>query len=258
LRRPWPGNINHASLTFDLEPPLGAGQSANYLSHEGQEFDVAFVRDMSSHKEATVKIAHLTDIYAALSQTNKAIIRSKSRQELFDAIVRISVDFGHFRMAWIGVVDDSSQAIVPAAWAGEGVAYLDGLKVSADADSPYGQGPSGQCIRTGEYRVAENFFGTNITAPWQKRAASFDFNSSAAFPLKNKGKSIGTLSLYSDIPEFFTDDLIELLSEMTNEISFALDRMDLEASHRQHEAEQKELVERLMASNTELERFAYV
>ncbi|WP_156612683.1 site-specific integrase, partial [Paramagnetospirillum marisnigri] len=28
LRRPWPGNINHASLTFDLEPPLGAGQDA--------------------------------------------------------------------------------------------------------------------------------------------------------------------------------------------------------------------------------------
>ncbi|WP_216636126.1 hypothetical protein, partial [Paramagnetospirillum marisnigri] len=27
LRRPWPGNINHASLTFDLEPPLGAGHS---------------------------------------------------------------------------------------------------------------------------------------------------------------------------------------------------------------------------------------
>ncbi|WP_081609037.1 ATP-binding protein [Paramagnetospirillum caucaseum] len=232
--------------------------SANYLSHEGQEFDVAFVRDMSSHKEATVKIAHLTDIYAALSQTNKAIIRSKSRQELFDAIVRISVDFGHFRMAWIGVVDDASRAIVPVAWAGEGIAYLDGLKVSADADSPYGQGPSGQCIRAGEHRVAENFFGTQITAPWQKRAAFFNFNSSAAFPLKNQGKTIGTLSLYSDVPEFFTDDLIELLTEMTDEISFALDRMDLEASHRQHEAEQKELVERLMASNTELERFAYV
>ncbi|WP_245651214.1 c-type heme family protein, partial [Paramagnetospirillum marisnigri] len=232
--------------------------SANYLSHDGQEFDVAFVRDMSSHKESKIKIAHLTDIYAALSQTNKAIIRSKSRQELFDAIVRISVNFGHFRMAWIGLVDDATQAITPAAWAGEGIAYLDGLNVSADVDSPYGQGPSGQCIRAGEYRVAENFFGTQITAPWHQRAASFNFNSSAAFPLKNQGKPIGTLSLYSDTPEFFTADLIELLTEMTDEISFALDRMDLEASHRQHEAEQKELVERLMASNTELERFAYV
>jgi hypothetical protein len=29
LRSPWPGNINHASLTFDLEPPLGAGHPKN-------------------------------------------------------------------------------------------------------------------------------------------------------------------------------------------------------------------------------------
>ncbi|WP_083763506.1 ATP-binding protein [Paramagnetospirillum magneticum] len=208
--------------------------------------------------EAEAKIAHLTDVYAALSHTNQCIIRCNTRQELFESIVKIAVDFGHFKMAWIGIVDESTMEISPVAWAGDGFGYLDGLKISADPESPYGQGPSGRCIRSGEYCVTEDFAASNMTTPWHQRAASFGFQASAAFPLSNQKKTVGTLTLYSNETDFFTPELIELLLEMAGDISFALDRMDLEASHQRQEAERQEMVDRLTASNTELERFAYV
>ena len=97
-----------------------------------------------------------------------------------------------------------------------------------------------------------------MTTPWHHRAASFGFQASAAFPLSNQKKNVGTLTLYSNQKNFFTPDLIELLLEMAGDISFALDRMDLEASHQRQEEEQQVMLERLTASNTELERFAYV
>ena len=61
--------------------------------------------------EAEAKIAHLTDVYAALCHPNQCIIRCKTREELFESIVKIAVDFGHFRMAWIGIVNELTMEI---------------------------------------------------------------------------------------------------------------------------------------------------
>ncbi|TAN55038.1 MAG: PAS domain S-box protein, partial [Magnetospirillum sp.] len=260
----WRDLGQRGSLRFETELRCKDGAlvpveiSANFLSYGDERFDVAFVRDMREHKAAEAQITHLKDVYAALSQTNQSIVRCRKRQDLFDSIVNIAVDFGHFRMAWVGLVDDATGVVQPVAWAGEGADYLDGLDISTDSDSPYGQGPTGRAIRSGEYCIVGKFTSSPITAPWHRRAAACGFNSSAAFPLINQGRTVGALGLYSGEEDFFTPDLIELLREMSLDISFALDGMDLEASHRRQELELREMVERLTVSNTELERFAYV
>ncbi|MDO8606671.1 MAG: GAF domain-containing protein [Phaeospirillum sp.] len=260
----WDDLKQRGSLRFETELRCKDGSllpveiSANFLSYGSEQFDVAFVRDMRDHKAAEAQITHLKDVYAALSQTNQSIVRCRNRQDLFDSIVKIAVDFGHFRMAWIGFPDEKTKAVHPMAWAGEGSDYLDGLIISTDADSPYGQGPTGRAIRTGEHCIIERFASSPSTMPWHQRAAACGFKSSAAFPLFNQGRTVGALTIYSGEEDFFTPDLIGLLKEMAFDISFALDGMDLEASHRRQEEELREMVERLTVSNTELERFAYV
>ncbi|MBI5504494.1 MAG: response regulator, partial [Deltaproteobacteria bacterium] len=52
---------------------------------------------------------------------------------------------------------------------------------------------------------------------------------SAAFPLREQGKVIGTLSLYSSETGLFTEDVLATLDEMASDVAFALDNLALDA-----------------------------
>src|SRR6266542_964572 len=51
--------------------------------------------------QAQEHILYLNRLYATLSQVNQTIIRITSRQELFESICKVAVEFGQFRLAWI-------------------------------------------------------------------------------------------------------------------------------------------------------------
>jgi len=183
----------------------------------------------SEQKETERQIHRLKDVYAALSQTNQCIVRCSSRDELFQTICEIAVKFGHFRMAWIGLVDEAKQTIVPIEWAGEGFGYLNGLRISTDPTSPFNSGPVGQAATTGLSRIANDVSTSSEATPCYARASEFGLKSLAAFPLFTKDRVIGTLNLCSGDVGFFTQDLIALLDEMALDITHALDRFESEA-----------------------------
>lgn len=59
------------------------------------------------------RLAHSQRLYAALSQCNQAIVRCSSEPELLEQACRIAVEFGGFKMAWIGLVEPGSQWVRP-------------------------------------------------------------------------------------------------------------------------------------------------
>jgi len=68
------------------------------------------------HK-ADAEIRRLNRLYSTLSQVNQAIVRLRSQEELFPKICEIALEFGHFKTAWIGLLD-STGALVARAKAG--------------------------------------------------------------------------------------------------------------------------------------------
>ena len=93
-------------------------------------------------------LARMTHLYAALSQTNEAIVRCTSVEELFPQICRAAVQFGGMKMAWIGLVDpDTSMIPVVAKFGDHANEYLQGIQVSLDTDNPLGRGPTGTAVR---------------------------------------------------------------------------------------------------------------
>ncbi|MDR3435352.1 EAL domain-containing protein [Telmatospirillum sp.] len=194
----------------------------------GRAIVQSIVRDISERKEAERQILRLKEVYAALSQTNQCIVRCPDREELFRTICRIAIDFGHFRMAWIGVVDPATQSVVPVEWAGDGTSYLDGLLISTNPDSPFHLGPVGQCVASGTSHIVNDFEHAAEMTPWQHRAFEVGFKACAAFPLLTKGKVVGALVLYSIDAGFFVRELVDLLKEMAFDISYALDRFEAE------------------------------
>jgi diguanylate cyclase (GGDEF)-like protein/PAS domain S-box-containing protein len=185
---------------------------------------VEVVRDITDRKESEERIARFRDLYAAISHTNKAIIQCANRQDLFDQICRIAVDFGGFSLSSINMLTDDGR-ISSVAHYGTASHYLDSLVIHADADRMEGQGPTGTAIREGRAYICNDFHHDPSTTPWRDAARENNISSSAAFPLRHEGRIIGALKVYAARVGFFDNEISELLLEMSSTISFALDNV---------------------------------
>jgi len=193
----------------------------------------------AKRKEAEKNSHRQSQLYAALSQCNQAIVRSRSEEELFAKICEDAVTFGGMEMAWIGVIDRETKELRPVAYYGTGTDYLNGLKISIDENDPNGHGPSGTVCRDGEPFWCQDFLNTVSTAPWHARAEKFGWHASAAVPLHKDGVVIGTLNLYSSQRYAFDQAIQSLITEMTEDIDFALSGFARDKARRKAEDELK-------------------
>ena len=194
----------------------------------------------AERKSAEQRNKRLTQLYNALSQCNQAIVRSVNETELFDQICRDTVTFGGMKMAWIGLIDEKTKQIKPVAAAGEGLDYLTDQIVSMDLDSPFGHGPSGIAVREKQPYWCQDFQNDTVSAAWHDLGKKFNWKASAALPLYRNGLVIGTFNLYAGMVNAFDDEARTLLIEMAMDISYALNRFELEAG-RQRSQQMEEL-----------------
>ena len=190
---------------------------------------LGIARDITERKIDAARIGRLTQLYAALSQCNQAIVRSSSEAELFPQICLDAVRFGGMKMAWIGMLDEASGQVKPAAFYGDGSEYLQDIDITADAALPSGQGPTGMAMRENQPFWCQDFLHDPATAAWHERAARFGWGSSASLPLHRNGVPVGAFGLYSAEVDAFDEASRNLLVEMAMDISFALDNFEREA-----------------------------
>jgi len=177
---------------------------------------------------AELKNLRMKNLYAALSQCNQAIVRCNQEVELFPQICRDAVQFGQMKMAWIGIIDPDTQRVIPVASFGEGTEYLQDLHLSIDASSPFGLGPTGTAMRNDRPFWCQDFLNDPITAPWHERAKQFGWQSSASLPLHRNGLVTGSFNVYCEHANALDESGQNLLLEMAMDISYAIDRFELE------------------------------
>lgn len=183
----------------------------------------------AARRKAEEQNLRLTQLYAALSQCNQAIVRCTSEAELFPQICRDAVMFGGMKMAWIGMLDERSKSIKPVACFGAGTEYLDGLDISVDDTLPNGRGPTGTAVREDRPYWCQDFQHDPVTALWHERGEKYHWHASAALPLHKNGKPIGAFMLYGDLVDVFDNAARNLLLEMTMDIDYALNGFEREA-----------------------------
>ncbi|OGW41905.1 MAG: hypothetical protein A2010_07315, partial [Nitrospirae bacterium GWD2_57_9] len=210
--------------------------SSRVIEIDGKNYCQSIIRDISERKKAESSIRRITRLYAVLGQINQAIVRSGERQELFESICRTIVWYGQFKMAWIGLVDQQTLTVRPAAFSGITADSLQDFNISL-RDNAAGRGPTAGAISTGRYVVCNDIGSEPGLVPFRDLAALRGYRSSAAFPLRVREEVIGALSIYSSERDFFNHDEIELLDEIARDISFALENLDREVRRKQAEAE---------------------
>jgi len=191
------------------------------------------------------KLKRLTRLYAAMNKSNQTIVRCHNQDELFPQICQEVVQSGGMKMAWIGMLDEASQLITPAASFGSGTAYLQDIEISASADKASGRGPSGIVMREDRPYWCQDYMHETLLAFWHERGARSGWAASAALPLHRQGRIIGVLCIYSEEINAFDEASRNLLVEMASDVDYALDRYALQA-------ERDQIARQLAASELEL------
>ena len=200
--------------------------TSRYFVYAGKPAIQSTFRDITSRKRDEQKIVRLSNTYAALSQTNKAIARMSTPHALFREVCRIAVDHGRFRLAAVMEIGEDGHSGRFVAAHGEHQARFMGLGVEIHSDGPPAMGPVSTAVREGMHSISNDFFADPRTVFWRDLARDADFRSGGAFPLRRAEKVVGALAVYSSDTDVFDDVVIGLLNEMALNLSFGLDTIE--------------------------------
>jgi PAS domain S-box-containing protein len=196
--------------------------------------------DITERKQVTARVLKLSRLYAAISETNKAIVRGDTPEDVYRAVCNAGVEYGGFHLAWIGVADPEVERIVPVEAAGPAVGFLDDIVVSTREDTPGGRGPTGRAYREQRVCQCRDLMTDPYLAPRDGScsggAVAHGLECAISLPLRRGGEPFGTFTVYGHDENFFDGEAVQLLQDMADSVSFALDFFDRENLRRQTDA----------------------
>jgi diguanylate cyclase (GGDEF)-like protein/PAS domain S-box-containing protein len=183
--------------------------------------------DITEQKRAEIGIKHLNRVYAVLSGINTLIVHVRDRDELFKEACRIAVEQGGFRMSLICIADRSAMKIVPVASAGKDEELLTAIKSMLSSTEG---APNTMVARAmmEKKAIVSNDSQSDPQVLLGKKYAEAGVRSVAVLPLIASNEPVGVLALYASEIEFFHEEEIKLLTDLTSNISFALDHIEKE------------------------------
>ncbi len=182
--------------------------------------------DITERKAAEEEISRKVLELDALHQASLTFLNQTDLAILPGDICRFTVDHFGLRMAWIGTVQEGDFEVRPVAIHGDEGDYLKSVRVTWD-DTPTGRGPTGMAIRSGLPQVTNRIDSDPAYEAWKVQAEKHGYRSSAALPLRYEQRVIGTLSVYSEEPEYFTEERLQVLKAFANSAAVALNRAEL-------------------------------
>jgi diguanylate cyclase (GGDEF)-like protein len=190
----------------------------------------------------------LSRMFAALSATNEAIMRARSRTELFELVSEAAVVGGNFTSTAIVLERPGAEYLESVASAGPDRERAFNVKLSADPAKPEGQGITGTAFRTRVPCISNDYLGDfGTSAHFYEEVRDSGTRSGAALPLLKDGRPIGAIVFLSSEIGAFSPELIALLQRLAENVSFALDNFD-RADEKARADEQKERLARMFAA----------
>jgi PAS domain S-box-containing protein len=193
--------------------------------------------DITERKLSEMEIIKTSRLYALISQINQMVVHVQELENLFSEACRITIEYGKFRMAWVGLINEKEQVVDPISWAGYEEGYLTIIPKISVSNDPEGIGPTGTAIHEGKVSYCNNIAEDPRMALWREEALKRSYQSSIAVPIIVKDKVIGTFNIYSSDSFFFNESEIKLLKEVTGDISFAIGMIDTQKRRKQAEKE---------------------
>ncbi|WP_139379496.1 PAS domain S-box protein [Zoogloea sp. LCSB751] len=212
-------------------------------------------RDITAGKRVEAGLRRANRALLTVSECNQAVARAGDERVLLQDVCRLMVDFGGYRMAWVGYPEyDARRRVKPVAQFGCIDGYFDAVDVSW-SDGADGVGPTGTAVREKRPQVCRDILTDPRFERWREAASRNGYASSCALPLLDAdGHCFGALSVYSSEADAFDDEEMRLLSDLGGDLAFGIralrDRAAREEAQRRQVAAESQLRHLVEASPT--------
>ncbi len=225
---------------------LALAASARMIAQQGAKY-----RALSESAEALRKANRL---YRVLSEGNQVLVRATQESALLQEVCRIAVEYGGYRLAWVGFTEaDEACNVRPVAQFGVEQRYLEGLQTTW-ADTERGRGPIGTAIRTAKSMVVQDLLHDPQVEPLRAEALQCGYAASVALPLIGQGRTFGVLSVYAKDAHAFDEQELKLLEELADDLAFGIVTLRLRAERDR----QEQVLQRKEAELSEAQRLAHI
>ncbi|MDD5367421.1 MAG: PAS domain S-box protein, partial [Gallionellaceae bacterium] len=180
-------------------------------------------RDVTAAKESELALLRANRVLRTLGACHQALACARDEAGLLDEICRRMIEFGGYRLAWVGYAEtDAARTVRPMAQAGFEDGYLAAITLSW-ADDEFGRGPTGTAIRE-RHPVSERDIRTDpLYAAWREAALQRGYNSSIALPLLLDDHScLGALNIYAAEADAFNAEEVAFLTNLANDLAHGI------------------------------------
>jgi diguanylate cyclase (GGDEF)-like protein len=168
----------------------------------------------------------LTRMFAALSATNEAIMRAKTREELCELVCEAAVLGGTFKSTMISFAEPGRRFLRVGTAAGSEKGVLEGMQIAVDVPDAIATSLHERAFKSRQPCISNDYLNDPRLSLFKERFQGNGTLSAASFPLFKDAEPIGILAFHCSEVGAFTPELIELLQRLAENVSFALGNFD--------------------------------
>ena len=203
-------------------------------------------------------ISKLSRLFKFLNNVERAIVKNSEKESLLSEVCHIIFNEGDYALCWVGLRNDTTGNIECLAQCGREKSKLEAFNYYDHAHSKETVSPKAGFIERERF-VSNDIINDARLENWRGKLDHAKFRSMAVFPLLQNSAMIGTVNLFSYEVGYFKTDEIELFTQLCDDISYALDKIDLEERERktklsliEKEQELRQNQQQLLDQNKEL------
>jgi len=219
-----PGNFRH----LQVNGRVIRNKEGSILSISGNSADITDLVELEARLE------NITNVYHALTKINELLLRAKDEKTVFKESLKITVENGKFKAAWIGFVNDNTGQVEAKYFYGINEEYVKSLDININ--EPAGaRGPIVRSLLEKTHYISNDIENDLMLSRWSKTSLKYGFNSFATFPIEVGDRVIGTFNIYDDTKHRFSKEATQLLLRLMEDITYAIERFELEKQRKYYE-----------------------
>jgi len=205
------------------------------LRKDGKRIDISYrlspIRDSDDRVVGVSAIARditekrrLERTLNTLSHCNIVLIHAADEQNLLKDVCRVIVDVGGYDFACVGFPDhDPPNRVHLVAQYGIEDSVLSQMELSDAQDGI--PGLAATALMTGNVQISRNLKGGPCLPPGQNAPRALGYEACIALPLMSAVGALGVLEIFSNEPDAFDSNEVNLLQELAGDLEFGIETL---------------------------------
>ncbi len=234
----WQGAIDTGERTRAPRQVMGSRADGSEVRVDltSAEFEIGGARhivDFASDLDAR----HSNRLFRAMLEIRRAMHKLTDHDDLMQEVCQLTVESGVFAVAWLAMVDRSTDRVdAIASWAAPD-GLVAALTAANEAERDGNEhGPIEASLQTGRSILSVDATVDPLMVRWAAPLTEHGLRATVVLPLLVAGRQIGVLVLHCTETRHFTELELELLDSLTSDLAYALDFIAAESRRKQVEA----------------------